>query len=274
MPGADKLKDAAMYPVSSLENFKMAKKLPTVRSLTFDSSGSAIARFFGKPAVVGVHWAKAKVAQVKLVCPLSIGQAATKCKHSIETGPNTFSHPAPSERLIALCWDVQAKQWAVFIGHALVFGEVASKMKAAGVTPQVMAVGLGPDVILQRLGNKTMAEIVPESIGVKPPGCGDAPDFDEYLRSLEEKSAWATFATPEELAEAYPLEGGSGNAPVKWGVAPQKGDVTFEKPYPPEEVAEAKEGRKAKKRVEKGPRPPSGGELDGIVGNTRWDFIS
>lgn len=219
-----------------------------INTLAFDTSGSAIVRFFDVPAKISVHWANAKVAHLWLTCPDSIGLVAGfKCR-ACEAGARS------AERHIAPGWDVTMGRWCLFMSHPLVFSEVFRKCLDHGVSVEMMKSGMGPDVILQRVGNRTLSEVAPETIA-QPRGKGKRPAFLALMEAVQKRSHYVN-QTVQELEAAYsPLKVSDGYSGLEGQIASQGAHGT------PENMPQD------------GGEPPDGDEMDGLIGHDRWDFV-
>lgn len=173
-----------------------------IKHLAFDTAGCAVIRFFSNVWAVSVHWSDAKVSQIKQVCPDSItDDKAVKAK---PCGPclRCQNGEKPAERWVALGWDVDNKEWCIYMAHPFVFERIFKACKSLGITESMMAAGNGPDVVLQRLGKNTEPSVVEESIG-EARGDGAVPSLAEELAELRRKSHWLTHATAEALEEKF-----------------------------------------------------------------------
>jgi hypothetical protein len=177
---------------------KKKKKWVHPKHLYFDSSGSAIARFFGTPVLLGIHWASgSKMAQTKLVCPRSIEQAEV-CK-ACETGREV------SQRLACLCWDVHEECWAIYMGSQYIFDQIASQCLASNVNTSLDSLkeGRGPDFVLQRVSNAPLSAVVTktmpviDSLGTNR-GTSDGPTIEQFVNGLCMKSIYKFCADPSK----------------------------------------------------------------------------
>jgi hypothetical protein len=165
--------------------------------LFFDSSGSAMARFFGKLGMIEVHWAEAKVPSLKMICPNSILKEKTCLVCKNDSGKKN-SH----DRLISLAWDCKKNRWSLYLSSHLVFNEIFQQCNKVGVSNQLIENGDGPDVLIQRMGYKNEVAVLIETIA-KTRG-KDKPDFDEVLKSAAKKSYWNKFDSTITLEQKYP----------------------------------------------------------------------
>lgn len=133
----------------------MAKQY-NLPSLEFDASGSATIRFYGKMISVGLHYANAKTALVKMICPDSIDDNIPEC--------NLCVLEKPSPRFLAMGWDCNKQRWVIYLAPKSVFEEISNKCKPY-ISAKMMEDGQGPDVILQRIGTKTEVEALPDTLG-------------------------------------------------------------------------------------------------------------
>lgn len=180
------------------------KDLP---QLSFDTSGSARIRFFGKIAKVAIHYAKAKVPMTHMICPDSILGTCLLCQKGIQ----------PSPRLLSIGVDCNKQKWAIYMGTPNGFKAIYKQCQAIGISSAVMEAGDGPDVLLQRVGPMTEPEILLDTIGqsrIPADKSWDAdsevgpaiaiPNMDDILKSLATRSHWNLLDSVEELAEMYP----------------------------------------------------------------------
>lgn len=150
--------------------------------LSFDLSGTAVARFFGDDlALVEVH----KRDDVRLIlsaCPTSIGVLGRVCS----------ACPGTTERRrVALCWDVSRGKWCVLAGTTCLLSRI--RRFSLGVVPHagILSLGLGPDVVVQRMADSPpMVRVLEETVGVER-GTGDPPPLGDFVRGME---AWSCFA--------------------------------------------------------------------------------
>lgn len=173
--------------------------------LWFDNSGSATARFAGKPALVRVHWANARCQQLKLVCPKSVSPD-NECYLCAATPPVDSA-----SRMISVAYDVSAKHWSLYMGHPMTFKQIFEKSREHGVTPAMMEYGGGPDVLMQRIGNRTEVIVMPETIGA-PRWDGTSAEahvtvMESAIAYLGQRSHWTRFRTVAELEAQFPKNG-------------------------------------------------------------------
>lgn len=213
-----------------LSGLSKKPRAPHVKPPSFDSSGSVVIRVFDRPAEVGVHWCSAKVSQFRLVCPDTMSDTKSCLCCAATKQP-------PSTRMMSLAWDVKESRWCVYMAHPLVFKEIFEKCVAAGASPEMIKNGQGPDLILQRIGKRTIVGAIPETLGIVR-GSGQQP-FSEYVDSLEKMSLYKTLPTPAAIEAAY-------------------ADIPFEETLPKDEPDG--EGQ-------------TSSELDEIKGEKRWDFM-
>lgn len=184
--------------------------------LEFDSSGTAVIRFFGKISKVKIHYASAKISMQRMVCPADVrGLGCLVCEH--EKAPLT-------ERMIVVGWDCHKKDWCSYMASLPTFSEIFRQAKEAGVSSSQMEAGEGPDVYLQRIGAKTDVIIATETIG-HPRGSPEDvwqtdkikngkivepkqfPDVDEVVIQISRNSAWRQYPSLAGLEAAYPKNG-------------------------------------------------------------------
>ena len=173
----------------------MAKKI--FPQLDFDSSGSASVRFFGLVTELGIHYANAKVPMIRMICPKTI-DTTNDCKVCT-------SGSLPSSRNLAIGWDCRMNRWALYLGTTGTFSEIFKQCKAAGVTGQMMSDGLGPDIILQRIGSHTEVVIATETIG-RQRGEVRIDDPIKIINDLAKESYYVKFDTIAEIEAAYPKD--------------------------------------------------------------------
>jgi hypothetical protein len=166
--------------------------------------------------MVDVHWPNfgAKISQFKLVCPLSAAQQecddlaesplnkgdliGTKKKHA--KCKACAAGVQRKDRYLSVGWDVSSGRWCVFMAAQRVFGDAFTKSKALGIRPSDMARGNGLDVIIQRVGINSSVEVIPESLGKRPPSMPDEiPDTKLVISGLGKKSLWRLYSTPDEI---------------------------------------------------------------------------
>ena len=165
----------------------MAKnKLPP---LDFDLSGSATIRFFGIISNVGIHYVDASIPILRMICPNTISDKST-CKFC----EAQKTEPAP--RMLAMGWDCEKFRWCLHMAPESIFYAVMQKSKEAGVTPEMMKTGLGPDIIFQRIGSNTEVIVIAETIG-QSRGSGEQPIFDDCLEAAANQSIWNKFENNE-----------------------------------------------------------------------------
>lgn len=161
--------------------------------LSFDSSGSAVVRFFGdRVAHVVVHMptqACGKPMQL-LACPESIGILGKRCfwcgKH--KQGTNL-------DRIAAHGWDVEAGKWCVLLAPKGLVSDIKEKMTEMGIDEYVCLHGGGPDVIIQRRSRlPALLSLAMETIGI-PRGDNKRPSLEDFLEGMESRSCWAKDAT-------------------------------------------------------------------------------
>jgi hypothetical protein len=216
-------------------SFDKKPRPPLPRPPVFDSSGSVVLRTTGQLAEIGVHWCAAKISQFRMTCPDTTGEAG-KCKCCA-------SKSAPvSTRIATLAWDIKESRWCVYMAHPLVFREILEKCVAVGATPEMLSAGMGPDVILQRIGRKTVAEAIPETLG-QPRGDGKSSLLD-YMEGMTSMSLFRTCSSPAEVDAQYPDD----PSPLEIG---------------PKEASQPPQADNG----------PTGDELDGLRGDNRWDFM-
>lgn len=195
--------------------------------LGFDSSNSAVIRFFGSVASVGVHWCPKnvtlKVSQTKLLCPDSLApedkddgwnlqkEKKLKCKRCLAQ--------TASDRFIAVGWDVGKKRWCVFMAHPNTFADIFDMFKARGIPPELIESGMAGEVVVQRMGMKTMVDMVDGTAGVKH-DLGAPPSPYEVYKELRKQSLWTKYSTPEEASAFYQMMG--------WHEPKQETDVLWE----------------------------------------------
>jgi hypothetical protein len=173
-----------------------------IKHLLFDSAGCAVIRFFSDVVGISVHWSDAKVSQIRQVCPDSItdgpGVKAKPC------GPclRCLADEAPVERYVALGWDVDSKEWCIYMAHPIVFEKIFKQCKAMGVTQTMMASGNGPDVVLQRLGKNTEPTVMADTVG-QDRGDGKIPSIAEALADIRRRSHWLSHASAESLEKKF-----------------------------------------------------------------------
>jgi len=211
--------------------------------LQFDSSGSAMVRFFDKLAEISVHWADAPIQQYKLACPEG------KCKAC----PHVPSMP----RRIAIGWDVSRGRWCVYMAHKNVFSQAFKLCRKQGVTPADMETGNGPDVLLQRMGMKTMVSIIPETLDDEPPRTPPPPSLKAVIAGLYKKSIWNYLSSVQEAKDHFPAKDYS---PL---VFPSDKSM---KATGPNKQAEPSEEEKP------GPDDPNLIDGSALFGNDRWDL--
>jgi len=163
--------------------------------LSFNAYSSATIRFFGNVAEVGLHYANAKTPMIKMVCPKSIDQKnhCLVCKNQ-----------QPAERNIAIGWDCEEEQWCFYMAPFHVFSKIFAKCKGIGVTPESMMAGDGPDITLQRAGNKIEIMADSKTIGEER-GDGKVPIIEDVLEEIATESYWDLY-TIKEIEEKYPKQ--------------------------------------------------------------------
>jgi len=132
---------------------------------------------------------------VKMVCPKSINEnnPCLVCKTQV-----------PSERKIAIGWDCKEEQWCFYMAPPYVFSEIFTKCKEVGVTPESMKAGDGPDITLQRTGNKVDIMVDSKTIGEER-GDGKVPSIEDVLEDVAMESYWALYTVPE-IEDKYPKQ--------------------------------------------------------------------
>lgn len=179
-------------------------KLP---NLEFDTSGSAVVRFFGQPALVSIHYAAAGVSMLKMICPDSLGIDPKVCR--------ACTSVKASDRMLSVVWDVKLEKWALYMAPNRVFGAVFEQCQKQSVDPAMMEKGEGPDMILQRAGFGTEVVAMPETIGqvrgkqIEEWGERSLlfPPLGEAAKQLYKDSLWRLYSTTQEVEEAYPKRG-------------------------------------------------------------------
>lgn len=194
--------------------------------LGFDTSGTAVARFFGEIAEVEVHWQPddevPKYRQTRLVCPRSLDPQA-RCS-GCEDGRRA------SPRQVLTCWDVRAGRWAVFMTSRRVVDDLIGRLGKMLLTPAEMAGGEGPDVLIQRIGMVTEVEPMRETLGEKrgdgkiPPGMAVVKGLKRALIYKHDLSrSVATGELPAPPPDALLCSGVSLNVPFPGGDIPSPG---------------------------------------------------
>lgn len=185
--------------------------------LSFDSSSSAQARFFGTPFQVGFHYVdNSGLGMLKMVCINDLGyEGGEKCQVCAKSPPAT--------RMIAIAWDVRASRWSLYMAPTGTFKEIFEKCKAEGVNPAMLDEGKGPDVLLTKVGKTTEIFVMPETIGqprgdkVVYRGEGDwavndkkrdypYPPIDRIVKALYNNSVWRFCASVEQARRENPRE--------------------------------------------------------------------
>jgi hypothetical protein len=166
------------------------------RELSFDRSGSARIRFFGKNEDIVVHWAKADVKQLALICP---GEKCLVCRAK--------SDPSPCIRRIGFGWDVKAKKWCLYVNSIRVFADIWVQASKCGATPESFQVGLGPEVLLQRVNGKTEVAVVPETIGKGEGLPATRPSIEEFLSAARKKSVYLKLDSAAKVESEFPQTG-------------------------------------------------------------------
>ena len=164
------------------------------KELSFDRSGSARIRFFGPALNETVHWAKAEVKQLTLICP-----AEGRC-----LACNSKSDTNPWLRRVGLGWDVKAKKWCLYMNSAKVFSDIWNEASKHGVTAAAMEAGLGPDVLVQRTNGNIEIAVMPETIGNLDGIPSNRPTIGEMVSAAKKRSLYLKFDSPLKVEEAYP----------------------------------------------------------------------
>lgn len=169
-----------------------------VKPVDFDSSGSAIVRFFGEPRNVRIHWREQYgLPQWRMVCPESAGgEGCPECARE-RMEPDDFLEgvtdaPDPGQaKRVALCWDLRRKRWAFLISYPGFFGEVASAARRLGFGTVLLESGGAPDAMLTRSGRRLEVEFDVTTMG-SPRGRGEPPLMEDIMSYLARKSTWRT----------------------------------------------------------------------------------
>ena len=164
--------------------------------LSFDSSGSAVARFFGNIAEVTIHWISAEeqlenpqlaVGQKQMLCPLSIAPLLPpenfKCSAC-------FKEKGSATRHVVMAYDVPKKAWSVYLAHPFILKKIMDAARECGATPKMMVDGTGPDIILQKIGQNTEVQTLPETMGKVKEIEELKPAFESILLGLARYSVW------------------------------------------------------------------------------------
>lgn len=159
--------------------------------LHFDSSGSAVARFFGtKVADVVVHRVDRKMSQALMACPESVGEG-TPCLLCRETGGAL----AGEQRSVAMAWDLHKCRWCVYVAPPFVIRRISDSVSEAGF---VVGERDSPDVILQRQRGNTLVCPMGETASEER-GDGNPPPLEDYLLGMKTRSIWAKYARPSDV---------------------------------------------------------------------------
>lgn len=223
----------------------MPKASTQIPPLYFDSSGSARARFAGKPVEVGVHWCNAVVAYRRLVCPDTILPEEKRCLFCRATGG------VPTMKAVAVAWDLNMLRWSVYMGTKQSFGEIWAASRAQGVTEMMMEAGNGVEIIIQRIGKSSLAVAVPDAM--RRPLEQDPPAADGILRGIVSKSIWTMYSTAAE-AEGYFQ---TRDASLDSDVARANEEIATR-------LATASKSKKATPQID----PAT------LIGRDRWDFMA
>lgn len=181
--------------------------------LRFDSSGSAVIRFFGRPVGVKIHWVKAMIGQNKMVCPDSIGVLKKKMPCALCNVSKTLTvsnhelivpgQPAKTtDRVVSSVWDVKDNKMHGWMFNQAVMGEVFSKMTQYGFAAGDMVSGKSMDVLVQRVGSRIEVAVMPETAGQER-GDEHPYDLNTYLRELARASVWRFNDDPTKVTERY-----------------------------------------------------------------------
>jgi len=165
------------------------------RELSFDRSGSARIRFFGKNENVTVHWAKADVKQLALICP---GEKCLCCWAK--------SDPSPCAGRAGLGWDVKAKKWCLYIGPGMVFSDIWTQALKCGALADTFLSGCGPEVLLQKVNGKTEVAVMPETIGKMEGIPSTRPTIGEFLAAARKKSVYLKFDSAAKVEAEFPRQ--------------------------------------------------------------------
>lgn len=153
------------------------------KQLSFNSSGSAKAKFMGTPIEVESHWRLETDAE-RLMCPNRLTDGEFHCS-------GCSSNLVPRMRIILPAWDIKKSKWAVMMMDKESLAILISEMRMAGIDPDLIRTGAGPEFLVQRIKtHKIDFSFLPmvETIGINIPQ--PPPDTKVLLRELARQSIW------------------------------------------------------------------------------------
>ena len=154
----------------------------------FDASGSAIVSFFGKPAMVDVHWQKIGVPLGRLVCPRTIDVAKSECWLCKRREDEKSTPPTnDGQRVLSLIYDWGLKKFGTFVMTKNVMLEIINVLTSKGFDTQMIEMGNGPRFGLQRTQDKqTLVTLMDVMVIPK-----ELPSQEDMLARSEQESAYA-----------------------------------------------------------------------------------
>lgn len=154
------------------------------KQIGFDSSGSSMVKFMGKPISIDSHWRLETNAEL-LLCPNSLLDKSNICS-------GCSANLMKRHRFLMVSWDIKKKKWAVMLIGDEGLTSLMNEMKKAGVDPDLLTSGTGPAFLVQKIKtDKTEYSFLPmvETIGESIP---EVPPSNEVLfAGLAKQSVWS-----------------------------------------------------------------------------------
>ena len=183
-------------------------KTRKIYPLDFDSSGSAIIRFFGKLAFAPLHPAEVKLPNYRLICPYELNNTECKLCAVPEVIPEDKAEKRTQRffiKQLSFGWDCRKKRWAFLLGSKFLFDDIFNKCIKVGTTIAMMEAGSGPDVYLQRMGYQTEVEVATNTIG-KERGPQERPTIENVIKQILSESIWTKIDSLSEAERLYPKD--------------------------------------------------------------------
>ena len=177
-----------------------------LKAVSYDSSGSARIRIFGSIETYTVHYIReSEISVNKQICPKSI-QTELSCAFCSKWEETRDSQVSTYNRLMCIAWDFSSKKWACFNGSEGLFREIKNLFSEKKFSKTEIMEGKTSDVILQRIGSKTTAALIEDSLGktdkdIKKPVPTQG-DLDRFGEKVASNSIWfsTTYADAIRMA--------------------------------------------------------------------------
>lgn len=173
--------------------------------VSFDRSDSARIRVFGSVAAYDVHYVRESTTPVGFQpCPKSISENNTCSFCSYPLKPDD-SQVSTYKRYCCLAWDFNKEEWAVLDGTQGMFLEIKKLFNDRRFSKEDIVAGKTDDLILQKIGQKKIPELINESLGQTDNRIEGPPPFESLHHFMDKRaktSIWYIHSYADAIRQA------------------------------------------------------------------------